>query len=341
MHMLSKLGLASALLAFAPSAAQAQDLFVSNANANSISRFAGTGPGTFDTTPTTLSGGLSSPQGLAFDARGDLFVANPGDNTITEFAAGPTPGTLGIATTFASGLHYSAGLAFDKTGDLFASNYSSNSITEFAAGPMLGTFGPATTFATGGDLKGPAGLVFDKSGDLFVNNQNGGSGSGSVTEFASDPATGTLGTGTTFTDPSLNLPGFLGFDNNGDLFVANQVGNSITKFASTGQGTFGPGTTFVSGLNFPDGLAFDTNGDLFAASFGDGTLMEFASTGAGTFTPGKIVESGLSGPIGLAFGPSVPPAVPEASSVVSLGVLLALGLGGLAVSARRRKPAAL
>ena len=38
----------------------------------------------------------------------------------------------------------------------------------------------------------------------------------------------------------------------------------------------------------------------------------------------------------LSLNPT-PAAVPEASSVVSLGVLLALGLGGLAVSARRRK----
>ena len=37
----------------------------------------------------------------------------------------------------------------------------------------------------------------------------------------------------------------------------------------------------------------------------------------------------------------LPAAVPEASSLVSLGVLLALGLGGLVISAKRRKSAAL
>jgi len=45
-----------------------------------------------------------------------------------------------------------------------------------------------------------------------------------------------------------------------------------------------------------------------------------------------VVETGLTGPQGLAFGPADP--VPEASSVVSLGLMLALGLGGLV--ARRK-----
>ena len=54
---LAALGLAALGLAvLAPAArAQTQDLFVSNSNTDTISRFAGTGPGTFSTTATTLS----------------------------------------------------------------------------------------------------------------------------------------------------------------------------------------------------------------------------------------------------------------------------------------------
>ena len=89
-------------------------------------------------------------------------------------------------------------------------------------------------------------------------------------------------------------------------------------------------------------MAFDAQGDLFVVDyagggFQQGSVTEFASTGAGTFGTAKTVETGLNGPVGLAFGPSAPPAVPEASTTVSLGLLLALGMGGMVVAAKRKK----
>jgi hypothetical protein len=52
--------------------------------------------------------------------------------------------------------------------------------------------------------------------------------------------------------------------------------------------------------------------------------------GAGAFATDTVATHDFSVTV-------LPAAVPEASSVVSLGVLLAMGLGGLVVSARRRK----
>ena len=127
----SLLGLATLALlglAAAPVHAQTQDLFVSNSGGSNgtggstISRFAGTGPGTFSTTAIPLSGGLSYPAGLAFDSRGNLFVANSaGSDSITEFAAGATPGTFGTGKVVLNGggLNAPTGLVFDARGDLF------------------------------------------------------------------------------------------------------------------------------------------------------------------------------------------------------------------------------
>ena len=39
----------------------------------------------------------------------------------------------------------------------------------------------------------------------------------------------------------------------------------------------------------------------------------------------------------LAFGPITPLAVPESSTTISLGLLLALGMGGVVVARKRRK----
>ena len=68
---------ALALAALAPTArAQTQDMFVSIPGSSTISRFAGTGPGTFSTTATMLAAGgnyTNGVNGLAFDASGDLF----------------------------------------------------------------------------------------------------------------------------------------------------------------------------------------------------------------------------------------------------------------------------
>ena len=118
------------------------------------------------------------------------------------------------------------------------------------------------------------------------------------------------------------------------MFVANGGSGTITEFlAGATAGTFGTGMTFATGLTNPTGLAFDARGDLFNNNY-DGTIKEFAFNSAtGTFGPAQTVETGLSGAISLAFGLSAP--VPEASTTVSLGLLLALGMGGLVVARRR------
>ncbi len=116
---LSRLALSFAALglaALAPAArAQTQDVYVTNYRSNTISRFAGTGPGTFSTTATTLTDPtMRRPYGLALDAKGDLFATNNSSYTITEFSAGATPGTFGVTTTLTdSRLTNLAGLTFD------------------------------------------------------------------------------------------------------------------------------------------------------------------------------------------------------------------------------------
>jgi sugar lactone lactonase YvrE len=344
------LGLLSLGLAAAPARAQTQDLFVSNQFNNTISRFAETGQGTFSTTATTLSDpsrNLNSPQGLAFDKNGDLFAANFGSGTITEFVAGATPGTLGAGkfALNAGRQNAPAGLAFDSRGDLFVGNAHDNSITEFAftpgAGNTLGTFSAGTVVLRGGGLNYPLGLVFDARGDLFAANGGGTS----ITEFAFTPGAGatpgTFGTATMLTGGGLAEPNGLAFDASGNLFTSNLLGTTITEFAfNSNTGTFGTGVAAATGLDSPAGLAFDAQGDLFVGSFYGGTITKLAAGATpGTFRTGTVVATDLNGPVFLSFGllPSAP--VPESSTTVSLGLLLALGMGGMVVAARKRRKA--
>src|SRR5512135_3305423 len=69
-----------------------------------------------------FASGLSSPQGLAFDASGNLFAANSGNNTIAKITSG------GTVSPFASGLSSPQGLAFDASGNLYVANNGDSTI---------------------------------------------------------------------------------------------------------------------------------------------------------------------------------------------------------------------
>jgi len=321
------------LCALLPAAAhaQAQDLYVSNQNSNTINRFASTGAGMFSMNGTLVSPALNNPTGLAFDGAGDLFAADNGSNTITEFLA-----SGGTATLSGGGLNGPRGLAFDTRGDLFAADNNGSTVTEFAAGGtpgMLG-MGQAVTTSAGAPLftNSPTFLAFDGAGNLFTADFNGGT----VSEFAATAAPGTFGAGRVV-ESGLSSPTGLAVDKGGDLFVADNGSNTISEFLASG----GTATLSGGGLNGPRALAFDGLGNLFVADSNGGTVSEFASAGApGAFSAGRVIESGLPGPAFLAFGPSVSAPVPESSGAVSLGLMLALGMGGLVVAGKRRKAAA-
>ena len=85
-------------------------------------------------------------------------------------------------------------------------------------------------------------------------------------------------------------------------------------------------------------------GDLFAASSSatgansGNSITKFAA-GAAPGGTGTVVETGLNSPSFLAFGPLPSAPVPEASTTVSLGLLLVLGLGGAVMAARKKRAA--
>jgi sugar lactone lactonase YvrE len=94
-----------------------------NAHANSTI-FEYTGPFTKSGTlkaKTTLTKGISSPSGIAFDHRGNLYVANAGSGGTKSIAVFKAP--ISNKTPFyLNGLNGPGGLIFDKKGNLYASN---------------------------------------------------------------------------------------------------------------------------------------------------------------------------------------------------------------------------
>ena len=245
--------------------APAQNLYVLNYGANSVSQFTPGG------TQSTFATGLSSPNCMAFNSVGDLFVGGQYNGIINEI----TPG--GVKSTFATGLQNPFALAFNSMGDLFVANTGANSIIKIT--PQ----GVQSTFASG--VVEPEGLAFDAAGNLFAS--TGQPGSGTITKITPQGAQSTFATG-------LNYPVGLAINGAGDLFAADFYGNQITEITPGGT------QSLFASVQSPWALAIDSKGNLFT-TVGGAPLMsidEFAPNKSET-----VFEGNAGWVSGLAFVP--------------------------------------
>jgi DNA-binding beta-propeller fold protein YncE len=282
--------------------AAGQDLLVANntASANeSILRFSPTGEclGNF-----ALTSYRSGPVGLAFDHTGNLYVANHGNNTIHRYSSNGTD--LGIFAN--TGLSMPTGLAFDSAGRLHVCNYGDGSLNIYAAtGDLL------SRTTTG--LLNPIALALDANDNIFVSTPNIGANSG-VFRFSPDGRQKTLFATGIDLDPR-----GLAFDQAGNLYVANQLGNTVQRFTSDGVSL---GTFASTGLKDPFALAFDACGNLYISNQSGGHIRRYSFCGEdlGTFA---VVPSSFANPVGLVFCP-VPEPTPLSMLIVGTGVICLL-----------------
>ena len=124
---------------------------------------------------------------------------------------------------------------------------------------------------------------------LFVGNLLGGT-VGTLTVYA-PPYTGTPTTNSS----GINSPFSLILNGAGDLFVANEGGDTVTEYAPPYTGT--PGTTIDTGGDEPNALVLDGAGNLFVANNNDDTVKEYVPpyTGAAAAT----ISTGVNSPFAL------------------------------------------
>ncbi len=144
-----------------------------------------------------------------------------------------------------------------------------------------------------------------------------------------------------------SVKNILGYDSSvtniygGSTFYATALGSSVGGVPGSGTiNIYGGGLTY---------LAAEQTGVIDI--FGSGLTETYLGTSdpfqiyslTGTLQDGTVLAATYSSDNGTVLfngQPAVPiPAVPEASTTVSLGLLLMLGLGGMAVAAKRRKSA--
>lgn len=245
------------------------NLWVSNPTAKAIYKLsaANLGAGNVVTPSLTLTLNTGLLAALAFDSGGNLWVSDRNNNTLSKFTPGqllssgsPVPAVTISAN--AGSLNAPASLAFDQSGNLWVTNFSSVSTVVRYTPAQLASSGnpvPSVTIGNAGSMAFPYGLAFDSGGNLWVSSfaQN------TVVKLASADL-GTSGTPApavilNANADSITTPVGLGFDNAGNLWVANQTPHTLVQFSSSqiaSSGAPAPGVTITSGV-FSSGFAFN------------------------------------------------------------------------------------
>jgi len=216
------------------------------------------------TGPAASFGG---PAGEAVDSSGNVFVADSFNDTIRKV----TPG--GVVTTFAG--------------------------TAGASGSVDGT-GSAARFAA------PTGVAVDSSGNVYVADQGNDTvrkitPAGVVTTLAGTP--GVVGTNDgTGAAAQFASPYGIAVDGSGNIYVSDQLNNTIRKVTSAGVVTTLVGTAGVAGstdgqgsvarFKSPYGIRCDSSGNIYVADTVNDTIRKVTPGGAVTTIAGTVGKTG-------------------------------------------------
>jgi trimeric autotransporter adhesin len=306
-----------------------------------ITTVAGTGKlGTSGNGGPATSAQLIQPYCAVSDTAGNLYIADLAANTVRKVAAGsgiislyggngtPTYNGDGGPATSAS-MYGPNACALDSSGDLYIADGANNVIRKITAstgiittvagngteaGTSEGGFSGDGGLATKAELNHPNGIIVDSSGNLFISDTGNqrvreiNGSTGIITTIAGNGTYGYSGNGALATSAMIGNPEQLALDASGNLYIAEQGENVITKVnLSTGIINAVAGTGLVSEdsigdgrpathaqLNEPEGVAIDAAGNIYISDTGNDRVRKVTiSTGLITTVVGST--TGYSG----------------------------------------------
>ncbi len=196
-----------------------------------------------------VSATFNTPYDVAVDGSGNVYVAEFGNNairkvtssgTVTTFAG--TPGVSGStdATGTAASFNQPTSIALDSSGNLYVSDSGNNTIRKVSSAGVVTTIagqtgktGSADGTGTAALFKSPRGVAVDSGGNIYVADSENGtirkiSSAGVVTTLAGE--TGSFATANGTGSAALfDVPEGIAVDSSGNLYVSNELGNSISK----------------------------------------------------------------------------------------------------------------
>ncbi|HIE43077.1 MAG TPA: hypothetical protein EYP95_07660, partial [Nitrospinaceae bacterium] len=170
------------------------------------------------------------------------------------------------------------------------------------------------------------GFIVDKKGNLYIARRDNNiiskvDTNGNMTRFAGTGESGFGGDGGKATDAQLKIPANLGFDKQGNLYIADRNNHRIRKVDTKGIITTvaGNGTAGFSGdggkatdaqLNLPSGVVVDGKGNIYISDRSNdrvrvvnskGIISTFAGNGIDDYKgdSGPATKASISKPFGL------------------------------------------
>ncbi|HTA37453.1 MAG TPA: hypothetical protein VK760_00170 [Candidatus Acidoferrales bacterium] len=193
-----------------------------------------------------------------------IYVANNQSSTVTVYAPHfVNGGGETLERTIRGGLNAPSSIAFDSSGHLFVAN--AGNVTKYSE---IGSTPKAVVATITNGINHPSRVAVDQDDNLWVANSGGGSGSGSVTEYA--PRTKTPKRTITF---GIGDPGAIAFSSYANIVaVANRRNDSVTCYDRTTGNRL---RTITDGISHPSALLFDASGNLYVANTGTNAITVY------------------------------------------------------------------
>ncbi len=263
-----------------------------------ISTIAGTGAAGYNGDGILATAAqINASNGMAFDANGNLYIADRNNHRIRKISkatgiistiAGTGTGGYngdGIAATAAQ-LNQPIEIAFDASGNILFSDWANNRVRKInkstglistIAGTGTGGYNGDGIAATAAQLNLPIGIIFDNAGNIYIGDWWGHRvrkitiSTGLISTFAGTGTMGYNGDGIAATAAQLDRPGWIQFDDAGNMYIG-EAGNHrvrkitaatgiISTIAGTGTGGYnGDGIAATAALLYwPISIYFDKN----------------------------------------------------------------------------------
>jgi YD repeat-containing protein len=220
------------------------------------------------------SGQLSSPTGVATDAKGDIWVADAKNNRVEEFnPQGEYQTQFGSEGSGTNQFNQPHGIAVDAKGNIWVADTANNRLIEFTStGSYIRQAGTEGT----GKLNAPQGVATDSSNNVWVAD----TGNNRIVEFNEKgeyvrEAAKVVGA------HELAEPIGVATDSANDVWATDAKNHRVVEFSSAGASLKEFGSTGIGNGQFetPTGIAIDSENDVWVADYGLNRLQEFNAKG--------------------------------------------------------------